>query len=542
MPDPTTPVADDDLRDRTCVFCDIVAGDAPATIVREWPDAVAFVPRDPVVDGHVLVVPRRHVADATSRPDVTADTMRRAAELAAGLCWLYDTEHSNILTSVGAPATQSIFHLHIHVIPRRTGDQLMVPWGTTGNPHEPHRCKGMDALDAEIAQIVVERDNARADLDDLRARIASKTATSNLPASPTPGSNDLRDQIADILVQRHTSGLCPLNGPCEACDCFDPQHRQERDDADAIVALLAGLLDPGDLPKRMREAVLSHEWNPSLPNTAHERHSYSADCAICEGDVRRILEVAMSVRWENAAAVLAENAYLRRCEEHAVNGHQVTKERLAETRRKLELATNALADKHDGVRLWMLDCAKLTEEWREKATAAEAQVAAVRRAVVDTYGEDYDDEDVPAALERLFGHLGDYESDVRRLMQVKSEALESAQAQVAALQRDLEEARETIKLHEACAPATNNLAKQQRLRAEQAERELTELKTGVAEAVRQIRAWQDPDSTEPLLDHVHVPEVERTLKKYIGEHVIAALEARPDDPEEIRHLAEGERQ
>ena len=130
-----------------CVFCGIVAGTEPASMVREWPDAIAFVPLNPVIAGHVLVIPRIHVADATVNQAVTALTMGRAAEL-AGEC-----SASNILTSIGAAATQSIFHLHVHVIPRFVGDQLMLPWGTTGNPHDPHRCKGMDQLEAELARL-----------------------------------------------------------------------------------------------------------------------------------------------------------------------------------------------------------------------------------------------------------------------------------------------------------------------------------------------------------------------------------------------------
>jgi histidine triad (HIT) family protein len=143
------------MPETPCVFCEIVAGTAPATIVREWPLAIAFVPIDPVCDGHVLVVPRYHVADATTQPDVTADTMRRAAELAA--------EHgaSNILTSIGAAATQSIFHLHIHVVPRKKADRLMLPWGTTGNPHDPHLCHGMEVLRAEREEAMRELTEAR---------------------------------------------------------------------------------------------------------------------------------------------------------------------------------------------------------------------------------------------------------------------------------------------------------------------------------------------------------------------------------------------
>ncbi|QBI56838.1 HIT family protein [Streptomonospora litoralis] len=117
-----------------CVFCAILAGDEPATIVREWKDAIAFTPLNPVVEGHTLVIPRVHVDSAATDPDIAAATMRRAVQLAA------EAEHSNILTSIGKPATQSVFHLHVHVVPRRAGDGLMLPWGTTGNPHDPHWC------------------------------------------------------------------------------------------------------------------------------------------------------------------------------------------------------------------------------------------------------------------------------------------------------------------------------------------------------------------------------------------------------------------
>jgi histidine triad (HIT) family protein len=107
-----------------CVFCGIIAGTEPAVIVRQWPDAIAFIPLRPVVRGHSLVVPRVHVPDAVTNPAVTALTMGRAAELAAAY------SASNIVTSVGSAATQSVFHLHLHVIPREAGDRLMLPWST----------------------------------------------------------------------------------------------------------------------------------------------------------------------------------------------------------------------------------------------------------------------------------------------------------------------------------------------------------------------------------------------------------------------------
>jgi diadenosine tetraphosphate (Ap4A) HIT family hydrolase len=106
-----------------CVFCQIVAGTAPATVVREWDDALAIKPRGGVNAGHTLVIPRRHVDNAVVDPAVTALTMARAAELGADLgCDL------NVITSVGEQATQTVFHLHIHLVPRTAGDNLPLPW------------------------------------------------------------------------------------------------------------------------------------------------------------------------------------------------------------------------------------------------------------------------------------------------------------------------------------------------------------------------------------------------------------------------------
>lgn len=107
----------------TCVFCEIVADRAPATVVATWPEALAIVPLDPVVPGHVLVIPREHVADAAGEPTVTADAVYRAAQYARNQDLPF-----NLITSAGAEATQTVFHLHIHYVPRRDGDGLALPW------------------------------------------------------------------------------------------------------------------------------------------------------------------------------------------------------------------------------------------------------------------------------------------------------------------------------------------------------------------------------------------------------------------------------
>lgn len=135
-----------------CVFCAINRGEAPGTIVAEWSDALAIVPLGPVTPGHVLVIPKRHVADLAEDPAVTAATMRRAAQFVAD-----HHESANLITSMGRAATQSVFHLHVHVVPRAVDDQLMVPWGTVygDNPQAPHWCRVAQELQEQLEAVRV---------------------------------------------------------------------------------------------------------------------------------------------------------------------------------------------------------------------------------------------------------------------------------------------------------------------------------------------------------------------------------------------------
>lgn len=103
-----------------CAFCRIIDGTEPAQVVRRWNLAIVIVPLDPVTPGHVIVLPTTHVRDAIERPAVTAMVMHRAAQVAPHPC--------NIITSCGSEATQTVPHLHIHVVPRRAGDGLALPW------------------------------------------------------------------------------------------------------------------------------------------------------------------------------------------------------------------------------------------------------------------------------------------------------------------------------------------------------------------------------------------------------------------------------
>ena len=111
----------------TCIFCQIIAGETqpPSGILKRWPDAVAFEPLNPVTPGHLLIVPVAHTRSFLDDPVVAAAAMARAADLASrGLTYA----QCNLITSCGEDATQSVYHLHLHLIPREAGDGLHLPW------------------------------------------------------------------------------------------------------------------------------------------------------------------------------------------------------------------------------------------------------------------------------------------------------------------------------------------------------------------------------------------------------------------------------
>lgn len=109
----------------TCIFCDIVAGREQAEVIRQATSSVIITPLNPVTLGHVIVISHAHVPDYTSNPDVTQHLMWDAARYANQM-----GAASNLITSAGVAATQTVFHLHVHVVPRREGDGLALPWTT----------------------------------------------------------------------------------------------------------------------------------------------------------------------------------------------------------------------------------------------------------------------------------------------------------------------------------------------------------------------------------------------------------------------------
>jgi histidine triad (HIT) family protein len=115
--------------DPDCIFCKIVAGELPATRVAEDERTVTFMDINPATRGHCLVVPREHTTDLLSidQEDLAA-VVRACQRVAAMMPERLDADGVNLLNSCGRAAWQTVFHFHMHVIPRYDADPLRLPW------------------------------------------------------------------------------------------------------------------------------------------------------------------------------------------------------------------------------------------------------------------------------------------------------------------------------------------------------------------------------------------------------------------------------
>ena len=116
-------------RDPDCLFCKIVAGEIAATIIAEDERTIAFMDISPATRGHALVIPRAHARDLH---EIDTDDLKAVAaaaqRLAARQLERLGAAGVNLLNSNGAAAWQTVFHFHMHVIPRYEDDPLKLPW------------------------------------------------------------------------------------------------------------------------------------------------------------------------------------------------------------------------------------------------------------------------------------------------------------------------------------------------------------------------------------------------------------------------------
>jgi histidine triad (HIT) family protein len=125
------------MSDLDCIFCAIIAGQIPGQVVDEDERTVTFMDINPATRGHALVAPRRHARDLLEiEPADLEATIAAAQQLARKMPERLGADGVNVLNSCGRAAWQTVFHFHLHVIPRYVGDPLRLPWTPAGGDAE----------------------------------------------------------------------------------------------------------------------------------------------------------------------------------------------------------------------------------------------------------------------------------------------------------------------------------------------------------------------------------------------------------------------
>jgi histidine triad (HIT) family protein len=130
------------VTDPSCIFCKVIAGELPSSRIYEDDRTIAFMDINPGSHGHALVIPRSHATDLHSIDADDLAAVTATAQKVAGLAVEHlGADGVNLLNCAGADAWQTVFHFHMHVIPRYAGqpekDPLVLPWQPA--PGDPDR-------------------------------------------------------------------------------------------------------------------------------------------------------------------------------------------------------------------------------------------------------------------------------------------------------------------------------------------------------------------------------------------------------------------
>lgn len=116
--------------DSECIFCKIVASDIPCFKLCEDDQTIAFMDINPGNEGHALVIPKEHWEDVYAiPPDLLATTVKAVKKVAEAVNKTLSPDGINLVQANGKGAAQSVFHFHMHIVPRRIGDELKMNWG-----------------------------------------------------------------------------------------------------------------------------------------------------------------------------------------------------------------------------------------------------------------------------------------------------------------------------------------------------------------------------------------------------------------------------
>ena len=133
----------------TCIFCKIVAGTIPCFKLYEDEHSIAFLDINPGNDGHALAIPKAHHPDVYSMPPALLGAVAQTAQrVAVAVQKALAPDGMNLVQANGRGAEQSVFHFHLHVLPRKVGDDLKLNWG--------HRAGDMARIKAIYERVKAE--------------------------------------------------------------------------------------------------------------------------------------------------------------------------------------------------------------------------------------------------------------------------------------------------------------------------------------------------------------------------------------------------
>lgn len=122
------------MRDENCIFCKIANGDIPAKTIHEDEEFRVILDLGPATKGHALILPKDHYANLYELPDEkAAAVMKLAKKMAVQMTEKLGCDGFNLVQNNGETAGQTVFHFHMHLIPRYLDDNQKIGW----NPGEP---------------------------------------------------------------------------------------------------------------------------------------------------------------------------------------------------------------------------------------------------------------------------------------------------------------------------------------------------------------------------------------------------------------------
>jgi histidine triad (HIT) family protein len=136
------------LTEEDCPFCAIARGDIAAPeLIADEPEWLAFFPPEPATPGHTLIIPREHLADVwQASQELTCTLAVAARRVGRALRMALNPDGLNLITSAGAVAEQTVFHAHLHIVPRWKDDGFGALWP----PHTPSSPESLAELGARL--------------------------------------------------------------------------------------------------------------------------------------------------------------------------------------------------------------------------------------------------------------------------------------------------------------------------------------------------------------------------------------------------------